>query len=154
MNPDTTTPIPVEPPEGTDLRSAVPMPTPTATAPQFDPHDPADLEQLAAHLLQRSGRVYTVPAPFEWPEDVGDRTALVSYPEDPAIRHYRHPDRTVIDVSFPTDDSFRLYGWVFEGDPPTCRTIDRTGQFYNVGPAALAWVLARFIDSALTGDPQ
>ncbi len=127
---------------------------PSAPGPQFDPHDPADLEQLAAHMLQRSGRKWTVPAPFEVPVDAGDpNTAWQTYPEDPAIRHYDRATRTVVDVSFPAGDSFRIFGWVFEGDPPTCRTIDRSGRFHLAGPTALAWVLSRLIDREIAGDP-
>lgn len=127
---------------------------PPATGPQFDPTNPADLEELAAHLQQRSGRVYTIPAPFDVPSVAGDPTSeWRTYPEDPAIRHYDRATRTLIDVSFPAGDSFRVFGWVWEGDPLACRVIDRSGRFYLAGPAALAWVLARLIDRELTGDP-
>lgn len=126
---------------------------PTPSEPQFDPTDPADLELLAAHLLQRTGRTFVIPDPFEVPIDAGDpATEWTTYPEHPAIRHYDRATRTVIDVSFPAGDSFRLFGWLWEGDPPRCRAFDRTGRFHLCGPADLALVLARLIEHELLGD--
>jgi len=121
---------------------------------RFDPTDPADLEQLAEHLHQRTGRTFTVPAPFEWPIDVGDpNTSWATYPEDPAVRHHDRATRTIIDISFPDGNAYRLFGWVWEGDPLRCRVIDRRGRHHHCGPPELADALSALITRLLTGDP-
>lgn len=124
---------------------------------RFDPTDPHDLARLCEHLHRRAGRTFHIPQPFEVPEDATDPNApdgWAVYPEDPCIRHFDPATRTVVDVSFPGDDRFRIYGWVWERHPPTCRVLDCTGRFHRCGASELTEGLAALLYRLLTGEPS